>query len=141
IEGEDGLPRVLAEASYPCVLKPVAAHEWRKQRNWEMVGGRKAIPISSPEELAAEYAAVARANPRALVQEMIPGDDRALVIAACYMDRQSNWVAGFNTQKLVQAPEGFGTGCIVQAVERPEVFEPARRLLEHLRFTGIAEVE
>jgi predicted ATP-grasp superfamily ATP-dependent carboligase len=141
VENEKSLPRILSEITYPCVLKPVAAHQWRQSANWELVGGRKAIQISSPEELLAEYAAVSRANERALLQEMIPGDDRCLVIAACYLDRNSKWVDAFNTQKLVQAPEGFGTGCIVQSVERPEIIEFARRLLEHLGFTGIAEVE
>jgi predicted ATP-grasp superfamily ATP-dependent carboligase len=57
------------------------------------------------------------------------------------MDRESNWVAGFNTQKLVQAPEGFGTGCIVQCVHRPELRGPTAKLLSAMRYTGIAEVE
>src|SRR5258708_17981967 len=57
------------------------------------------------------------------------------------MDRESNMVAGFNTQKLLQVPEGFGTGCIVQAAEHPRLFEPTIRLLQALHFTGIAEVE
>jgi predicted ATP-grasp superfamily ATP-dependent carboligase len=42
---------------------------------------------------------------------------------------------------LVQIPEGFGTGCIVQTVDRPELFEPTTRLLRGIGFTGIAEVE
>src|SRR5262249_5477798 len=67
--------------------------------------------------------------------------DECLLITACFMDGDSEWVAGFNTQKLVQEPEGFGTGCIVQAVDRAELFEPAARLLKAMRFTGIAEVE
>ncbi len=57
------------------------------------------------------------------------------------MDRGSNLIAGFNIQKLVQEPEGYGTGCIVQSVDRPELFKPTIRLLQELRYTGIAEVE
>ena len=49
--------------------------------------------------------------------------------------------AGFNIQKLVQTPPGFGTGCIVQSVDRPELFERTIRLLAAMEFTGIAEVE
>jgi predicted ATP-grasp superfamily ATP-dependent carboligase len=30
---------------------------------------------------------------------------------------------------------------VVQAADKPELFEPTRRLLERMRFTGIAEVE
>lgn len=141
IEGERDLRGALDELTYPCVLKPLSAHHWRRGGNWGIVGGRKAIGIASREDLLAEYAAVARADERALLQEMVPGGDDCLVIAACYLDRQSRWVAGFNTQKLVQAPEAFGTGCIVQSVDRPEIFERTRHLLQMRGFTGIAEVE
>jgi predicted ATP-grasp superfamily ATP-dependent carboligase len=141
VENETDLGKAKVEVKYPCVLKPVAAHHWRQDRNWELVGQRKAIAVNSPEELVAEYGRVALADRRALVQEMIAGGDENLAIAACYLDRESNWVAGFNTQKVVQIPEGFGTGCIVQATDRPELFEPTLRLLQAMRFTGIAEVE
>jgi predicted ATP-grasp superfamily ATP-dependent carboligase len=140
-EDEDELRHALPDIDYPCVLKPVASYEWHKGGNWKTVGGRKAVAIGSADELLAEYAVIARANVRILLQEMIPGSDDTIWIAACYLDRQSNWVAGFNTRKLLQVPEGFGTGCIVQAAERPEIFEPTRRLLQAMRFTGIAEVE
>ena len=138
---EADLESALPGITYPCVLKPVEAHHWRKGANWNLVGGRKAIGIASVEELRSEYAAAARANPVALIQEMIPGDDDCLIIAACYMDRNSRMVAAFNTQKLVQEPVGFGTGCIVQSVDRPEVFPATERLLQHLAYAGIAEVE
>jgi predicted ATP-grasp superfamily ATP-dependent carboligase len=72
---------------------------------------------------------------------MIPGGDDQLLIVAVYLDQASRWVASFNTQKLLQVPEGFGTGCIVQGVDRPELSEPTRRLLQEIGFTGIAEVE
>src|ERR1039458_6296972 len=141
VDNDTDLGKASAEVKYPCVLKPAAAHHWRQGGNWELVGQRKAIAVNSPEELVAEYGRVALANRRVLVQEMIAGGDENLAIAACYLDRQSNWVAGFNTQKVVQIPEGFGTGCIVQATDRPELFEPTLRLLQAMRFTGIAEVE
>jgi len=141
IDSDEALRRSLPEIPYPCVLKPVVAYSWRTSANWDQVGRRKAIGISSEAELLTEYARISRADQRALVQEMIPGDDRNLVIAACCLDRQSNWIAGFNTRKLVQIPEGFGTGCIVEAVQRPELFDPALKLLRQIHFTGIAEVE
>jgi len=119
----------------------VAAHHWRQGRNWETVGGRKAINIWTREQLLAEYAVITRADKRALLQELVPGGDDCLVIAACYLNRYSNWVAGFNTQKLVQVPEGFGTGCIVQNAQIPVLLERSARLLQAMGFTGIAEVE
>ena len=141
IDNADDLRQVLGEVHYPCVLKPISASAWRQDKNWELVGGRKAIALSSPEELLEEYNTVSKVVPQALLQEMIPGADNCLTIAACYMDRNFKFVAGFNTQKLLQIPEGFGTGCIVQAVDRPELFEPTIRLLETMGYSGIAEVE
>ncbi len=133
--------KALEEITYPCVLKPLEAHHWRQGNNWALVDGRKAIPAASREELAREYAAVARADERALVEELVPGGDTCLRIAACYFDRQSQFVAGFNTQKVLQVPEQFGTGCIVQTAAYPELFDPTIRLLREIGFTGVAEVE
>jgi predicted ATP-grasp superfamily ATP-dependent carboligase len=105
------------------------------------VGARKAIRVASAEELSAEYAVIAAADRRALLQELIPGDDDCLVVAACYVDRHSRFRAGFNAQKLVQTPPGFGTGCIVQTADKPALFERTIRLLRAMEFTGVAEVE
>lgn len=141
VQDAEGLERMIGEVRYPCVLKPLSAHYWRQGGNWELVGGRKAIAVASETELRAEYRAIARADHRALLQQMVTGPDDRLLIVACYMDRQSRWVAGFNTQKVLQVPEGFGTGCIVQSVARPELFGPTARLLEAMGYNGVAEVE
>ena len=127
---------------YPCVLKPVGAHHWRKGKNWKLVGARKAISVDSANDLRAQYANVSRAN------ATCPGagndsrrrrvfDHRRLL----YGSARSIRGGGFNFQKLLQSREGFGTGCIVQTVDRPELFEPTIRLLESIQYTGIAEVE
>jgi len=141
VETEAQLEEVAAAVAYPCVLKPVAAYHWRKGNNWSLVGGRKAIRIDSPEHIRATYADVSPADSRVLIQELIPGADACLTVAACYMDRHGEFAGGFCAQKLLQAPEGFGTGCVVRTADRPELFEPTIRLLKDIRFTGIAEVE
>ncbi len=63
VEGERQLRSIMHEVTYPCVLKPVTAHHWRSGRNWNIVGGRKAIGISSAEELMTEYAAISSRQP------------------------------------------------------------------------------
>lgn len=141
IERREDLPGILAQVQYPCVLKPLSAYYWRKPKNWKRVGARKAICVSSPKELTHEYELVAAADPRAIVQEVIPGGDDHLAVVACYFDRSSRVAANFTARKLLQVPERFGTGCIVQTSDHPELIPAAIRLLEELRFTGIAEVE
>jgi D-aspartate ligase len=126
---------------YPCVLKPVEAHHWRKGNNWELVGSRKVAPIESREELIREYRQISRADRRVLIQEMVAGGDDSLYICACYMDERSQYVAGFHARKRLQIPEVFGTGCIVETVEDPGIRERTVRLLNRMGFSGIAEVE
>lgn len=143
VESYADLTRVSAEVHFPCVIKPLSAHLWRKGDNWERVGARKAIRVSSSEELQSEYRAAAAADPRVLVQEVVEGGDDNLVVAACYVDRSSKPLASFTARKLLQVPEGFGTGCIVrsQSADRHGLARTAFRLLEEMGFTGIAEVE
>ena len=141
VTSSEDLHRILPELTFPCVLKPISAHHWRKGNNWKTVGNRKAIGIFTAEDLLAEYETIARADSRALLQELIPGGDDCLWIAACYLNRHSNLIAGFTIQKLLQVPEGFGTGCILQTVDRPDLLATATALLQKIQFTGIAEVE
>lgn len=135
------LAHTLRELSFPCVLKPVEAHLWRAGDNWARVGGRKAFSVNTPEELLAEYEQLSHAAPRVLIQEMVPGTDENLFVAACYLDTNARPIASFTAQKLLQSPPLFGTGCLVQTVDRPDVAELAFRLLETMGYTGIAEVE
>jgi D-aspartate ligase len=141
IECDHDLRQAAMEVKYPCVLKPLSARHWRHGHNWRIVGERKAIPVFSEQELSAEYKTVGEADKRAVIQEMITGTDDSLIITACYVDQQLRWVGGFNLQKLLQVPEGFGTGCIVQVINRSELYEPTARLLSSMGFSGIAEVE
>jgi len=141
ITGIEDLHHILPELPFPCIMKPVSAHHWRQGSNWQVVGNRKAVPVPSPETLLTEYNVIAQAENRALLQEMVPGGDDCLFVAACYLNRQSELIAGFTAQKLLQVPERFGTGCILQTVDRPELLVSAGRLLRAMGFSGIAEVE
>jgi len=141
IHSKADLLRILPDLRFPLVLKPVSAHHWRQGGNWQLVGNRKAIGVFSAEEMLEEYERIARADSRVLVQEMVPGGDDCLFIAACYFDQSSRFVAGFALQKLLQSPAVFGTGCIVQTIELPELVEMAGQFLERIGYNGIAEVE
>ena len=140
VESAEDVRTVIGYVPFPCVLKPLAAHYWRRGENWRTVGQRKAIAVTTPEQLLREYALTAQADARALIQELVPGGDDLLAIAACYFSK-GKLVGGFTAQKVRQVPETFGTGCIVKTVNRPELFESTIRLLGEMQYTGIAEVE
>jgi len=135
------LPRVAGEVGFPCVVKPVSSHHWRESNNWEQVGGRKAFLVSTPEELKREYARVSVAHPEILVQEWIPGGTDNIVIVGAYVGTNSEPLAYFTARKIVQAPDDFGTGCIVRSEDIPDVLEPTIQLWKALGYRGMAEVE
>jgi len=135
------LPRVAHEGGFPCVVKPVSSHHWRESNNWQQVGGRKAFLVNTPEELEKEYARVSVAHPEILVQEWIPGGTDNIVIVGAYVGKNSEPLAYFTARKIVQAPDDFGTGCIVRSEDIPDVLEPTIQLWKALGYRGMAEVE
>jgi predicted ATP-grasp superfamily ATP-dependent carboligase len=141
IHNADELELVPKEIGFPCVVKPVSAHLWHGGGRWETVGCRKAFRVDEWEVLRKEYAQVAAASPEVLVQEWIPGSSNEIVIMGGYFGANSNALGYFCARKLVQEPEDFGTGCLVQNLPLEELVEPSLRLCKSLGYRGMAEIE
>jgi predicted ATP-grasp superfamily ATP-dependent carboligase len=135
------LDEALRYVGLPCVLKPVSAANWRGGQNWQRVGQRKALLVGSRQELLDNYREVSVVNSIVLLQEWIPGAARQLLILGGYAGKDSQLLGYFTARKLVQSPDDFGTGCVVQSEWLPELLAPTRRLLGELRYRGMAEVE
>ena len=141
VHNVNDLQRVPTEVGFPCVVKPVKAYQWRGADNWQAVGCRKAFRADSWDQLQQEYAQVAQVNPEVLVQEWIPGATSEIAILGGYFGQGSDALGYFCARKLVQEPEDFGTGCIVQNAEFNELVEPSLRLCKSLDYRGMAEIE
>lgn len=126
---------------FPCVVKPVTSVTWRQGKNWAAVGGRKAFRANSLAELKSEYRRVSQASPETLLQEWIPGETGQLVTWGGYVGQGSEPIAYFTARKIVQSPEEFGTGCIVESDHIPELLEPSVRLCRSLGYEGMADIE
>ena len=137
----DTLQAAGREAGYPCILKPVYSYRWHQGNNWDVVGGRKAIKIGSPKELTDTYMRVRQADDTVLLQEFVPGDDSQIFVAGLYFGRHGDLQGGFTARKLAQYPPETGTGCLVEGTDNPEVMSLGTRLLQHVNYRGIAEVE
>ena len=135
------LQRVPDQIGFPCVVKPVSSYLWRGEGKWQTVGCRKAFRSDRWEELKTEYERVAQVNPDVLVQEWIPGSAREIVILGGYFGEGSELLGHFCARKLVQEPDDFGTGCVVQNVDLRELVEPSMRLCKSLGYRGMAEIE
>src|SRR5262249_51529530 len=137
----DELKQVPATLSFPCVVKPVSSYLWRGEGKWQAVGCRKAFLADSWEQLREEYDRVAKVNPDVLVQEWIPGSTRDIAIMGGYFGENSEALGYFCARKLVQEPDDFGTGCVVQHVALQEIVQPSLRLCKSLGYRGMAEIE
>lgn len=135
------LERIPSEVGFPCVVKPVSSYMWRGEGNWEAVGCRKAFRANTGNELREEYDRVAHVNPEVLVQEWIPGSTQDIAIMGGYFGNGSKPLGYFCARKLVQEPDDFGTGCVVQNVSLQEIVEPSARLCKSLGYRGMAEIE
>ena len=91
--------------------------------------------------LRQEYNQVAAVSPEVLVQEWIPGPSNEIVIMGGYFGNNSQALGYFCARKLVQEPEDFGTGCLVQNLLLEELVEPSARLCQSLNYRGMAEIE
>jgi D-aspartate ligase len=141
IQDDKELELVRLSLHYPLVLKPIYAADWRKDGVWEAVGKRKAIYVESEDHLLEEYNAFKRVQPKVILQKYVEGEDQDIYTFCSYCDQESDVVVSFNTRKIIQAPERFGTGILVKSTISKEPSKLGRRLLKHLRFTGVSEIE
>jgi predicted ATP-grasp superfamily ATP-dependent carboligase len=122
---------------YPAIVKPsISIH-------LQYATGRKAFSAADPAELRAVYArAAAVMAPDALmVQEMIPGDGRSQYSVAAFC-KDGEWLAGMTARRTRQYPADFGlSSSFVEAVDVPQLLEPAKKLLARCRLSGMVEVE
>lgn len=103
----------------------------------------KAVVLRS----GADARALAASGPRGVqehglvVQEYIPGGDDHHVSVALALDARSRTLATFVARKRRQGNGGAGVGTFVESHADPEAALAARRLLEHVGYVGVAEME
>jgi len=90
------------------------------------------------QELADAVAHFKRFNPRPIVQELIVGD--GIGYEALY-DFQHRQVAAFCHRRLREYPVTGGPSTYCESIHEPRAAEYSRRLLDELRWTGLAMVE
>lgn len=125
------------DASPPFAIKPAIKEHFfyeTKAKAWraddatelrELVA--KALDIVGPGEV--------------LVQELIPGDGRQQY-AYCALYDEGEPVATMVARRLRQHPPEFGrASTYVETIDAPPVEELSRKLLSHIRFSGLAELE
>lgn len=125
------------EIKFPVIIKPVtSAHLQHALR-------LKALPANNCEELLVQYQ-LARSIIDAehiTVQEIIPGNGQAQFSVAAYC-KEGDVLACMTARRTRQYPIDYGLGSsFVEAMEVPVLLDPATKLLNHMRLSGMIEVE
>jgi predicted ATP-grasp superfamily ATP-dependent carboligase len=122
---------------YPVVLK--RAETWGGIIDPE---APSVLVVNGPSELrqAYERMRVQCGVPNVLAQEYIPGDSDSVWMFNGYFDSESRCLAAFTGQKLRQCANGAGQTALGVCVDNQTVTDLAIRLMQGVRYRGIADM-
>lgn len=123
-----------ATIGFPLLLKPAESHLFYDRFR------RKMVRAESESELIDAYRAAVEAGLAVMVQELIPGDDRAVVNYNAYF-RGGRPLVEFTARQVRKAPPVLGSPRVAVAEHVPGVLEPGRAILAALAFEGFACTE
>jgi D-aspartate ligase len=136
VRSEADLVDALADAPWPCVVKPVFSHEWR-----ERYGEARAFLVAGADEAAALLEAPLRDAVAMLLCQYIPGGDDAVEEAIVVRLADGSYPVRFGCHKLRQYPRGFGATALGESSSLPATTTLAERVLDEAGFVGVAGVE
>ncbi|MEH7463355.1 carbamoyl-phosphate synthase [Bacillus thuringiensis] len=134
ITKQEQLEEAILNVDFPCILKPVLGHEFRKKIN------QKAILIQNADQLRNEYQSY-RQHGKLIIQEIIPGDNQCFYKVATFYDDNMELLALFSLQKNHQFPAEFGTGAHIVSKQVPELVDICLPFFENIGLKGIAMAE
>lgn len=108
-------------------------------------GKRKVFEIADREQLMdlVEKLTAAGYRDRFVVQEMIPGDDTAMLSVTAYVDSRGEVTLLGGAQVLLEehTPGALGNPAAMFTTELPDVFDQSVRFLEHTGYRGYANFD
>jgi D-aspartate ligase len=130
------LQRALAEAPWPCVVKPALSHEWR-----ERYGNERVFLVADADEAWERLRRPLQDGLAMLLSQYIPGGDDHVEEAIVVRLADGSYPVSFGCHKLRQDPPGFGATTVGEASSLPETTALAKRVLDEAGFVGVAGVE
>ncbi len=136
VSSPEELEAALEEIPFPCIVKPVV-----KTEGFLRSGTRKAHLAHHPDQARAAYASFREFEPRALLQEYIPGPDKEVWFCLLYMNRRGYASAAFTGRKLRQWPPLSGGTSACEPAAAPGLEETAVRFFREAGFHGLCSME
>ena len=129
------LDELAPRIGYPCMVKPVLSHEYRR-----LIGDRRVFLATDAAALREAARPALDAGLEMLVAEYVPGPETALLGAVTVRRADGSETLAYTRRKLRQYPP-FGADSILESVPAPEVLAIARRLLDAAGFVGVSSLE
>ncbi len=126
---EEPIDSIASSCVYPVLVKPRVAH-----------GAAGIERADGPDELKALLAAAEKRFGACIVQELIPQDDMQYK-AEFFRDADGELQAAVVFDKLRYFPVTGGTSSINSTVDRPDILETGRRLLDAMGWEGYADLD
>lgn len=124
---------VANELGWPLIVKPLRSHTWSRDGGIETNAVRKAHSSQELELILAE-----NSHFPLLVQEWLPGHGVGIELLA----DEGSVLAAFQHRRLHELPLGGGMSSLRRAeVADGEMLDFAQKLMDELRWTGLAMVE
>ena len=121
---------------FPVIIKPAVSIRFQHATRL------KALPAGDYEELLAQYRLTASiiSTDEIMIQESIPGYGTSQFSVATYC-KNGNVLLSMTARRTRQYPIDYGLGSsFVESIERPELLEPAKKLLQYMGVSGMVEV-
>jgi D-aspartate ligase len=134
-DGEDQILAHAGEYSFPLMIKPLYAHQFK-----EWFAG-KYLMARDMAELLEHCRATQRHRVEVVLLEVIPGPDDLLCSYYTYLDDAGEPHFHFTKRIIRRYPEREGFGCYHITDWNPEVAELGLRLFKHAGLRGVANVE
>jgi D-aspartate ligase len=126
--------------SYPYIIKPLVAQDWRHVSQRHVAGGRKAIPVTNAAELVDAMDNIEHPS-SVMIQEVVPGGTEGLLTFLGYFDGTGKPVAYCLRKKVRQQPPNFGYCTYTISCHNNDVCGQAIRLLSGIKYEGLVGVE
>ncbi len=134
-ESVAGLEAHKDEYTYPLMIKPLYAHQFKK-----VIEG-KYLMAGDFDELLAAYRRVSEHGVEVVLLEVIPGPDDLLCSYYTYIDESGAPRFHFTKKIIRRYPEREGFGCYHITDWSPEVRDLGLKLFRHAGLKGVANVE
>jgi D-aspartate ligase len=134
VRNADELRQAVEGIGFPCALKPLHAHEFRR------IFDGKGFVADTWGDLEEFFRLTEQAGVEMLVTEMVRGPDR-YHSGYCYLDEHGESLLTFTKQKLRQYPITFGAGVYHVMDWNDEVAELTLRFCRAVGLRGLINVE